>query len=253
MAFDRLEPAYDHIIDLTTILSDDPRSTITALASTHPQSRTTVAMPGAIDILRNIPLHSPTPIVGTPFDLRKNFEYPFPPDHAPHPCEPDRALTLPAHPSNVSVHAVHTTHPLPTPAAAPRAPLARTNGHASARTPASPHTHTNGAGSPGLSPPALHTHSHPKMRTREPPVPPGLITKRRRVSEMEAGRGLARSPSTSTASTGSEEGGAGSADGHDPDPEAEDGKAREQEGRCFVLVYPAERGRVVCQVMEGGR
>ncbi|EMD34049.1 hypothetical protein CERSUDRAFT_117556 [Gelatoporia subvermispora B] len=99
--------------------------------------------------LPNIALHSPSAIVGTPFDLSPRFEYPF---SAAALSEPDVSLAASL--------------------AAPFAAFSVLPSSASlSALPAGAHT---------------HTHRHPKLQSapRHPPVPPGLASKRRKVNEM---------------------------------------------------------------------
>jgi hypothetical protein len=111
-----------------------------------------------MDLTHNIPLHSPTPIVGTPFDLNTNFEYPFPPDQD-RPAGANIPNPTSRPPSTGSYHLLSSSPP--------------------------PYI------AKSISPPpvsANYTYSpaHPKMRSREPPIPPGLISKRRRMSESRS-------------------------------------------------------------------
>lgn len=114
-------------------------------------------------MLNNIPLHSPTPIVGTPFDVKANFEYPFPPDREVTPVS-SSAPTLSNAFSSCSQH-FYSTSP----------------------------SHIT-----SISPPPLSTSYNYKLQakmrqvhTREPPVPPELIRRRRRSKGLRT-----RSPSS---------------------------------------------------------
>jgi len=99
-------------------------------------------------------LHSPTPIVGTPFDVKANYEYPFPANHDHHPS------------SSVPT--------IPSPILTSRPPSA------GSLLSGSPPPHIlKSTSPPPVSASYTYSHTHPKMRSREPPVPPGLITKRR--------------------------------------------------------------------------
>ena len=110
-----------------------------------------------INLLHAIPLHSPTPIVGTPFDAKANkFEYPFPPlGESSAPNDP-RPLSSSPRPRAGSQHILS----------------------------GSPPPHAMKCASPPFS---LRKYSptHPKFRSnvREPPVPPGIVTRRRRISD----------------------------------------------------------------------
>jgi len=111
----------------------------------------------SVDLVHNIPLHSPTPIVGTPFDVKATYEYPFPQD-------------LDCHPSS-------SVPSIPSPVSGSR-PSSAGSQHILRGSP----PHMAKSGSP---PPASASYPfplvHPKMRSREPPIPPGLITKHRRI------------------------------------------------------------------------
>jgi hypothetical protein len=109
-----------------------------------------------MDLTHNIPLHSPTPIVGTPFNVNANFEYPFPPDQdssGPTPSSTSRP------PSAGSLHFLSSS-PLP--------------------------HRAKSISPPPVSASYTYSPAHPKMRSREPPIPPGLITKRRPISESRS-------------------------------------------------------------------
>lgn len=108
-----------------------------------------------IELLNNIPLHSPTPIVGTPFDVKANFEYPFPPDREPTPVSSSAPISSCFHSTSPS-HIISISPP----------PLSMSYNHK-------------------LQTKMRHAH------TREPPVPPELIRRRRRSVGLRA-----RSPST---------------------------------------------------------
>ena len=105
---------------------------------------------------RVVPLHSPTPIVGTPFDANK-FEYPFPPLGDSSASNDPRPLSSsPRPPSACSQHIL----------------------------PGSPQSHTVKYESPPFR---LRKYSPTPAKflsnVREPPVPPGLVTKRHRISD----------------------------------------------------------------------
>jgi len=123
-----------------------------------------------IDLVHNIPLHSPTPIVGTPFDVKANYEYPFPANHDHHPS------------SSVPT--------IPSPILTSRPPSA------SSLLSGSPPPHIlKSTSPPPVSASYTYSHTHPKMRSREPPVPPGLITKRRICEARSASNDSIRSGS----------------------------------------------------------
>ncbi|PSR74233.1 hypothetical protein PHLCEN_2v9977 [Hermanssonia centrifuga] len=97
--------------------------------------------------LSDLSLHSPSSILGTPFDVSPRFEYPFPvPNHS---GEPD--FMLPSSLSSVSSPLMAFTSSL---GYAPRA--------------------------------EVHSYSptHPKLLPRDPPVPPGLAKKRWSVNTI---------------------------------------------------------------------
>lgn len=137
-----------------------------------------------MDLTHSIPLHSPTPLVSTPFDVSANYEYPFPPDH--------------------EYHASSSVASIPIPSRTCRPPSAGSLPMLSGSPP--PHM------SMSISPPPVSANyrsspAHPKMRSREPPIPPGLITKRRpmdetrRESNDSIGSGSAPSEDASPMST----------------------------------------------------
>ena len=128
------------------------------------QSKPALAAMPHLDLTHNIPLHSPTPIVGTPFDVNANYEYPFPPDHNSHPSSSVPSIQSPIStsrpPSTCSLHMLSNSPP--------------------------PHT-AKSTSPPPVSSSYTYPRAHPKMRPHEPPVPPGLITKRRRLSAARSG------------------------------------------------------------------
>ncbi|OCH95367.1 hypothetical protein OBBRIDRAFT_883925 [Obba rivulosa] len=111
--------------------------------------------------LSHLVLHSPSPFVGTPFDLSPRFEYPFPPAAA---SAPD--VSLPA----------------------PPFPPFCVSASLSALSPAS---------RAALSPASMRSHAHPKLPNSQPPVPPGLALKRRSVPAQAARPPLTRPRSSS--------------------------------------------------------
>ncbi|KAF9815815.1 hypothetical protein IEO21_04327 [Rhodonia placenta] len=100
--------------------------------------------------LAGLALHSPSPIVGTPFELSPRFEYPFPAS------------------ASASAGAHEDPYPYAAPAFAASASLPNLGALPGPRA---------GTDAKGLSP------AHPKLRVRlrdrEPPVPPSLARKRR--------------------------------------------------------------------------
>ncbi|KAL6298413.1 hypothetical protein BKA93DRAFT_696870, partial [Sparassis latifolia] len=101
--------------------------------------------------LGNLTLHSPSSIMGTPFDLSPRFEYPFPPNVDP--AEHTLPATMPTMPtfssSLVSFPASFLSVPLP------QLPMPSTRADRN------------------------HSHTHMRMQTRDPPMPPGLAKKGR--------------------------------------------------------------------------
>lgn len=164
-----LAETYDGMASLTMVYLKP-----SGLARTKPPP---AVMP-QINLLSNVSLHSPSPIVGTPFDVKANkFEYPFPDlDEQTSPSVPTNSSpqSISRPPSSGSQHLLSSSPP--------------------------PHVARN------ISPPPInflnYTPAHPKMRAknREPPVPPGLITKRRRISDTMR----ARSPSNESVRTESD-------------------------------------------------
>ncbi|KAI0703800.1 hypothetical protein BC835DRAFT_1410531 [Cytidiella melzeri] len=108
--------------------------------------------------LSNLSLHSPHSFVGTPFDVSPRFEYPFPPTTGrdtgiitPSPAR-HPTTTTPFAPTSLYVHGTVTLG---------QSPLALNR--------------------PGRS----FSPTHPKLATRDAPVPPGLAAKKRpSVSSM---------------------------------------------------------------------
>ncbi|EGN99218.1 hypothetical protein SERLA73DRAFT_182101 [Serpula lacrymans var. lacrymans S7.3] len=124
-------------------------------------------------VLSDPSFHSPSQIVGTPFDIGPSpFEYPFPRGESPTTSEPNLPLSssLPAAPVS---HVAHS-HSLP-PINPPWAPLVSKS-------------------FPLIAPPPIKANlssSHPKLRqgaVREPPIPPGLAKKRHQFSMSSQSR-----------------------------------------------------------------
>ncbi|KAI0710197.1 hypothetical protein C8Q76DRAFT_695285 [Earliella scabrosa] len=115
--------------------------------------------------LSSLTLHSPSSIVGTPFDPSPRFEYPFPASCAPPVLQVDPAL--PSFPILASpllsfphmLSGLPPSLPLTIPSLAPSGP-------------AVPTTKVK-AEFRSFSP------THPKLQAREPPIPPGLVKKRK--------------------------------------------------------------------------
>ncbi|KZP22559.1 hypothetical protein FIBSPDRAFT_474604 [Athelia psychrophila] len=146
-----------------------------------------------------VPLHSPAPLVGTPFDPRTSFEYPFPAPsayHSPSPLWMQEGRTIPsptparpasAGPLSAPSYHHHPYSHLHSPLSWARPMPLPDRERATAS--ASP-THT--ARAHHLPVPGQPQHPNLKLRARlmgrgvgEPPVPPGLV-KRRRISEAAA-------------------------------------------------------------------
>ncbi|KAF7977059.1 hypothetical protein HWV62_4842 [Athelia sp. TMB] len=119
-----------------------------------------------------VPLHSPTPLVGTPFDPRTSFEYPFPPPRSPTSAPPPYNHNPYSHlhqPSPLWLQGHTHARTIPSPSPLPSRP-------ASAGPPAS------WTPSPDRASPTLKLRARLMRGAGEPPVPPGLV-KRRRISE----------------------------------------------------------------------
>ncbi|KZT07587.1 uncharacterized protein LAESUDRAFT_713319 [Laetiporus sulphureus 93-53] len=110
--------------------------------------------------LGNLALHSPSSIIGTPFDLSPRFEYPFPTP----PCEPEIPLSMSASLPNIRCSAAAFSMPFIGGAIGSGAPSFSTLPRPR-------------AGVRGFSPTRL------KLRPREPPMPPTLAKKRRITRE----------------------------------------------------------------------
>ncbi|KAH9838449.1 uncharacterized protein C8Q71DRAFT_530988 [Rhodofomes roseus] len=119
-------------------------------------------------------LHSPSALVGTPFDLSPRFEYPFPASASASAADADAHYPYP-YPCAPGWAGFPVSTSLPNLAVGP----AFAYGH--------PHPPW-GPGLPmgmGVGAAQSSIHAHPKMRVREPPVPPGLVKKRRLMRERE--------------------------------------------------------------------
>ncbi|KAH9939495.1 hypothetical protein B0H21DRAFT_35772 [Amylocystis lapponica] len=118
--------------------------------------------------LENLILHSPSSIVGTPFDLSPRFEYPFPSS----PSEPNMFM-----PYSASLHNIPSLLDVGFATSLSTATLPLSAGP---RTRADPR---------GYSP------THPKLHPRDPPVPPGLAKKRRITGAIASARARPRGDS----------------------------------------------------------
>ncbi|KAI9057344.1 hypothetical protein FKP32DRAFT_1681704 [Trametes sanguinea] len=112
--------------------------------------------------LGSLNLHSPSSIVGTPFDISPRFEYPFPPATCspPFPSVYEFDPVMPFFPALASAMSMPC---VPPPVSIPFAvsPIA-------ASLPGRTRVETR-----GFSP------THPRLQPRDPPVPPSLVRKRR--------------------------------------------------------------------------
>ncbi|KAI0661692.1 hypothetical protein C8Q70DRAFT_932014 [Cubamyces menziesii] len=124
----------------------------------------TSVKPGRID-LGNLNLHSPSSIVGTPFDSSPRFEYPFPPATCspPFPSLFEFDPLMPSFP----YAALSAAPPVVPPVSIPGYPLPSIASFVSL--PGRARTETRS----GFSP------THPRLQPRDPPVPPSLVKKRR--------------------------------------------------------------------------
>ena len=140
--------------------------------------------------LGKLSLHSPSSIVGTPFDLSPRFEYPFPSPSSASTASPsvyDRD-GVPSPYGHVPFGAYGHGH-VPGwagfPVSASLPDLSVTASQAAGPPYAfAPHGHPWAMG-PGAH--RAQNPMHPKLRLREPPIPPSLAKKRRIMREREAG------------------------------------------------------------------
>ncbi|OJT03383.1 hypothetical protein TRAPUB_6052 [Trametes pubescens] len=109
--------------------------------------------------LGSLNLHSPSSIVGTPFDISPRFEYPFPSASRSPPFAPSIYDFDPGLPSFPGLAAHHVALPL-MPMTVPMPPIAVHPGKARGDT-------------RSFSP------THLKLQARDPPVPPSLVKKRK--------------------------------------------------------------------------
>lgn len=167
-----------HLTRLNTNISTNDHQLVEAM------SQPLLQIPGPLD-LSDLTLHSPSShIVGTPFATSSaRFEYPFP--EGPTTTEPHQATSL-TPPLSFPSLASGSTFPGPTSSSSQPQSLATTPPSISRFSP------PFSLELPNYSP------THPKMRTGNPPVPPGLVKKRGRWS-----LGLLRRRSTN-GSTGSQ-------------------------------------------------
>ncbi|KAI0090259.1 hypothetical protein BDY19DRAFT_905290 [Irpex rosettiformis] len=140
------------LVTHTTLSVTQPTSNVPILQDTP---RTTDGLKPHIS-LSNLSLHSPSTIVGTPFDVSPRFEYPFPESSTEH----DSPMISPFIPPSASVYVQHNTVALGIPP---------------------PHSLP-----PFFPPPHNHQYhhrnslpTHLKLVHRDPPVPPGLVAKKR--------------------------------------------------------------------------
>ncbi|OSX58807.1 hypothetical protein POSPLADRAFT_1075734 [Postia placenta MAD-698-R-SB12] len=142
------DPDLDHIV----LVPPDQHNAVSAASPCPPSLSASASITPARPrdkprlSLAGLALHSPSPIVGTPFELSPRFEYPFP--------------------ASASAHG--DPYPYAAPAFAASASLPNLGALPGPRA---------GTDAKGLSP------AHPKLRVRlrdrEPPVPPSLARKRR--------------------------------------------------------------------------
>ncbi|KAI0749369.1 hypothetical protein C8Q80DRAFT_619996 [Daedaleopsis nitida] len=113
--------------------------------------------------LSSLNLHSPSSIVGTPFDLSPRFEYPF-----PNPCAPPvvQDVTVEAVPPSISM----LTSPLSV-----MSPIL--NFMPGSLPLSMPSFNQSFASKPKAE--SRFSPTHPKLHARDPPVPPSLVKKRK--------------------------------------------------------------------------
>lgn len=104
--------------------------------------------------LSDIQLHSPSSIVGTPFDVSPRFEYPFPSEGS---LSSDNLFFSPSA-TNSLMSPLSFYESLSSISSAPSLPLATV---------------------PRAREPRPHPSTHPKLQHRDPPVPPSLAAKKR--------------------------------------------------------------------------
>ncbi|KAI0327803.1 hypothetical protein GY45DRAFT_1081242 [Cubamyces sp. BRFM 1775] len=132
------------------------------LAPAPPQ---TSEKPGRID-LGSLNLHSPSSIVGTPFDISPRFEYPFPPATCspPFPSFFEFDPSMASFPYPALSTSIPSAPPVVPPVSIPSYPLPPI-----------------AVGLPGRARAETRSFSptHPRLQPRDPPVPPSLVKKRR--------------------------------------------------------------------------
>ncbi|KAH9902988.1 hypothetical protein C8Q73DRAFT_785597 [Cubamyces lactineus] len=121
--------------------------------------------PGRID-LGNLHLHSPSSIVGTPFDISPRFEYPFPPTTCspPFPSFFEFDPLMSSFPYPALSGSYSSAPPVVSPVSMPSYPLPPIAVGLSGRTRAETR---------------MFSPTHPRLQPRDPPVPPSLAKKRR--------------------------------------------------------------------------
>jgi hypothetical protein len=130
-----------------------------------------------ISSLTDLALHSPSQIVGTPFAVNSTpFEYPFPETNStstPHALPV--ACSLPTLSYNLSQAPF-------SPSAASSVPLLSSSSPVHLSSPSPPSMQHYPTSFPPPQDMPAYSPTHPKMRTGNPPVPPGLVKKRQRWS-----------------------------------------------------------------------
>ncbi|OBZ72061.1 hypothetical protein A0H81_08031 [Grifola frondosa] len=168
-------PTPDPDLDDVVLVAVDNGNVVTSSSDLQPPAHTNPSVKPHIS-LDNLSLHSPSSIVGTPFELSPRFEYPFPLSSE---METDTTLSSPL--STLSSPLTPLNNPLaftiPFTTGLPSFPLSSAPRHRS----------------------ELHSHSptHPKLHPRDPPVPPGLVKKRRTImgsTEVRGRGGSAHDP-----------------------------------------------------------
>ncbi|CDO75551.1 hypothetical protein BN946_scf184883.g13 [Trametes cinnabarina] len=113
--------------------------------------------------LGSLNLHSPSSIVGTPFDISPRFEYPFPPatSSPPFPSLYDFDPVMPSFPASASAMSMMPSMP-------PSVSIPFAVSSMATSLPGRARVETR-----GFSP------THPRLQPRDPPVPPSLVKKRK--------------------------------------------------------------------------
>ncbi|KAI0833431.1 hypothetical protein BC628DRAFT_1294093, partial [Trametes gibbosa] len=128
--------------------------------------------------LGSLNLHSPSSIVGTPFDISPRFEYPFPPP--PASCSPHFQSVFDFDPVIQAFPAL-ANHAAGLPSGAPSMPSAVSHPAMSVMLPCRPRSSEQRSFSP----------THLKLQTRDPPVPPSLV-KKRKLTQAGSGEAAAQ-------------------------------------------------------------